>query len=219
MTIDKGSFLLALATFGVGGAGGYMASEQGVLKRAEAPGVTEPQGTSTAVVPQASRSDLPRAEPLCDDTIGAPGTCPPPGYPAEEGGCGNLATKRCEDFKQAMKPRIAAQAVACLDALTPAQRCDPARINLCGHEALMNACSEADAPSTTSAGPSDELGSRCDSIARACGSSATVAPPMRECRATLAGLNAIGRDKMAACMSAHCGDKGLAGCEAVMDGK
>jgi len=223
MTIDKGSFLLALATLGAGGAGGYVVSERGVLKHADAPGVMERQGQAPES-PQASRPDLPtsRSGPACDDMTGAPGACPSPGYPAEEGGCGSLATKRCEDFKQAMKPRVAEQAVACLNALSPAQRCDPARLNLCGHLALMNACSSADPPQTTSSSPSgggpDEVSSRCDAITRSCTNTA-LPPPMRECRATLAGLSAIGRDRMAACMSTHCGDKGLAGCEAVIDVK
>jgi hypothetical protein len=222
MTIDKGSFLLALATLGVGGAGGYVASQEGVVKHVRE-GVMERQPANDSPAQAAgTTASSPSPGPVCDDLAGAPGACPAPGYPAEEGqGCGTLATKRCEDFKQAMKPRIAEQAVACLNALTPAQKCDPARLSLCGHTALMNACSEAEAPQATMAGTPavrDEVESRCDGILRGC-SGTTPAPTMRECRQTLAGLNAFGRDRMASCMSAHCGDKGLAGCEAVIDVK
>jgi hypothetical protein len=223
MAIDRGSFLLALATLGIGGAGGYVASQEGVLKPSvREPGVTERQSPESTVQATVAAAAPAATAPVCDDMTGAPGTCPAPGYPAEEGqGCGALASKRCEDFKQAMKPRVAEQAVACLNALTPGQKCDPARLNLCGHVALMNACSEADAPqATTAATPAgrDELASRCDGIVRGCGGAA-LAPSLRECRETLAGLNALGRDKMAACMSAHCSDKGLLGCEAVTDVK
>jgi len=221
MTIDKGSFLLALATLGIGGAGGYVASQEGVVKRIREPGVMErqPAEESAAQTPAATASPTSTA-PACDDMVGAPGACPGPGYSADEGqGCGAIASKRCQDFKETMKPRVAEQAVACLNALTPGQRCDPARVSLCAHAALMNACSEADAlqPTTTATAPGrDEVASRCEGIVRAC-SGATLGPTMRECRETLAGLNALGRDKLAACMSAHCGDKGLTGCEAVID--
>jgi hypothetical protein len=221
MTIDKGSFLLALATLGVGGAGGYVASQEGVVKRIREPGVMERQPVEESAAQTSGAPATPASTgPVCDDMVGAPAACPPPGYSADEGqGCGVLASKRCEDFKQTMKPRVAEQAVACLNALAPGQRCDAARVSLCGHVALMNACSEADSsPSTTSAmAPSrDELGSRCEGILRGC---AGTAPTMRECRETLAGLSAFGRDRMATCMSAHCGDKGLVGCEAVIDAK
>lgn len=40
-------------------------------------------------------------------------------------------------------------------------------------------------------------------------------PVTRDCRATLAGMSAQGRDGMVACMKTHCADKGLVGCEAM----
>jgi hypothetical protein len=170
--------------------------------------------------------------------VGSPGACPPPVWPAEEGmpGCGTLPTKRCEDFKQAMKPRVAERAVACLNALNTAQRCDPNRLELCGHAALMSACSIDDssldgagAPSSsgTAAGaPSDsgtaaapdEVTSHCAAILRGCGS-VTPGPTLRDCRATLAGMSVLGRDKMVTCMKTHCTDKGLLFCEAQLEPK
>jgi hypothetical protein len=157
--------------------------------------------------------------PACDDTVGTAGTCPAPGYSSDEGdGCGALPTKRCQDFKQAMKPRVAERAVACLSALPPAQRCDMTRMNLCGHVALMNACPEAEGATVAGVAPTDELTTRCASIAQGCNGMA-FSPSMRECRATLAGLTTFGREQMASCMKTHCGDKGLVGCEAVVDTK
>ncbi|HEY8088386.1 MAG TPA: hypothetical protein VIF09_11090 [Polyangiaceae bacterium] len=223
MAIDKASFLLALATLGVGGAGGYVASEEGAIKRIREPGVMERQGADDSTTHAAgTTASAPPAAPLCDDMAGAPAACPSPGYSADEGqGCGVVASKRCEDFKQTMKPRVAEQAVACLNALTPGQRCDAARVNLCAHQALMSACSESDAPQSAAlAAPAvrDEVTSRCDGILRSC-SGTMLAPTMRECRETLAGLNTRGRDQMSTCMNAHCGDRGLVGCEAIVDVK
>lgn len=220
--MDNGSFLLALVTLGMGGAVGYVASEEGVLKHVRQQGLMERQSATDSTVQTSGTTAAPPAIPVvaCDDITGAPGPCPAPGEPeAEEESCGAYATKRCQDFKQAMKPRVAERAVACLNALTPAQRCDPARVNLCGHGALMNACSPPEAPQAipnalATPAANDELGSTCDSILRGC-TGTTLAPTVRECRETLAGLNAMGRDKMAACMSTHCGDKGLMGCEAL----
>jgi hypothetical protein len=152
--------------------------------------------------------------------VGAPGACPPPGWPAEEGGCGALPTKRCEDYKKALKPRVAERAVACIDALNAQQRCDPNRLNLCGHAALENACSIVDdAPPLegADAGP-DELTTQCKLIAHEC-EGVPLGSTLRDCRQTLAGMNALGRDRMAACMKTHCNDRGLLFCEAQVDVK
>lgn len=141
-------------------------------------------------------------------------------------GCGTLPTKRCEDFKQAMKPHVAERAVACLNALKPEQRCDPNRLELCGHTALMSACSidealsspdGAGAPSDsgTAAAP-DELATHCAAVLHGC-EGVTSGPTLRDCRATLAGMSVLGRDKMVTCMKTHCTDKGLLFCEAQVD--
>ncbi len=162
--------------------------------------------------------------------VGAPGRVPSaPCGPAEEGmpGCGTLPTKRCEDFKQAMKPHVAERAVACLNALNPAQRCDPNRLELCGHTALMSACSivepaapdGAGAPSDSgTASGTDELGTHCTSILHEC-EGVSSGPTLHDCRTTLAGMSVLGRDRMVACMKTHCTDKGLLFCEAQVDVK
>jgi hypothetical protein len=124
-----------------------------------------------------------------------------------------MPTKRCEDYKQALKPRVAERAVACINALSPAQRCDPNRLNLCGHAALMNACSIVDEPAEPADAAADEVTTRCNAIVRGC-EGVPLGPTLRDCRATLAGMSTLGRDRMAACMKTHCNDKGLVFCEA-----
>jgi hypothetical protein len=221
MNIDKASFLLALGTIAAGGAGGYFVRDRELLKVVppSPAGMPEQQAISGAASAASSPSQTPAPRPpICDDMAGAPGACPPPGYPAEEGGCGVLPTKRCEDFKQAMKPRVAEHAVACLNSLNSAQRCDPNRVNLCAHAALMSACSEVDAPVAGGPVAVDDVGARCEAIVQGC-AGISVAPTTRDCRATLAGLSVFGRDQVVACMRTHCADKGLVGCEAATDAK
>jgi hypothetical protein len=168
--------------------------------------------------------------PVCDDTQGTAEECPSVG-PSDEGVCPSIITKRCNDFKASMKPRVAAQAVACLRALKGNERCDATRINQCAHAALMSACQEppraqkgtfqpasgttaaivtvaADATPDTSA-----VTAACNNILRSCGEK-SLNPTLADCRQTLAGLNDSGRANMVDCVSAHCSDKGLYGCEA-----
>lgn len=229
--IDKGSFFILAFTLAAGGAGGYFASERHVFGPQPAPPAPPPpapkESVSAATIAPPPPPPPPKPAPTCDDMVGAPGACPPPVWPAEEGmpGCGTLPTKRCEDFKKAMKPRVAERAVACLNALSTAQRCDPNRIELCGHEALMGACSIDDesrisdgAPADGGAAAPDELTTQCAAILRSC-EGVTPGATSRDCRATLAGMSVLGRDKMVACMKTHCTDKGLLFCEAQLEPK
>jgi hypothetical protein len=119
-----------------------------------------------------------------------------------------------------MRPKVAEHAVACINALNPAERCDPIRLNLCGHLALMSACQEpeeADNSAADAAGAS-AVTTSCQSILQEC-AAAPLGPTLRDCRATLSGMNELGRNKMIACMKTHCTDKGLLHCEAVVDVK
>jgi len=230
MFVEKGKFLLALGGLAAGGAGGYYVSDHHVVDKLRAPYASNAAGESVGVanaMPATPAAGPVRPAPSCDDMVGAPAACPPPPYSADESGCAPVAKNRCEDFKASMKPRIAEQAVACVLALTPAQQCDPKRVDLCGHNALMNACTPppqqaaatggataAGTPATTPASPGaattdDELGSRCRSIALSC-----PAISERDCEATLTGMTAVGRERMSRCLSTHCSDKGLIGCEA-----
>jgi hypothetical protein len=220
MVVNRASFLLALAGLSAGSvAAGYYVAEHGLLKNSALLGATEQQGPAATVEPLPVTRPVAPPAPLCDDMVGSPAACPAPGYPSEEGeGCGALPAKRCDDFKKAMKPRVAEHAVACVNALTAGQRCEATRLNLCGHLALMNACLEADASAGASATAIDDVEAHCQSVMLACAGS-PFAPSNRDCRATVSGLSALGRDQMVSCMKAHCADKGLLGCEAVPDSK
>lgn len=211
MYVDKASFFLALGTLAVGGAAGYAVSDRRLLATTSEP--TPPATETSAPAVAGVTAPQAPAAPACDDMTGAPADCPPPPYSADESGCAPIATKRCEEFKQALKPRVAERAVACLLALSPAQRCDPNRVNLCGHVALMNACS-TEQPLSTGGVHGEGLGAECQAIAQSCPSAGA-----RDCEATLSGMTEIGRERTAHCLSAHCADRGLLGCEGAADAK
>ena len=218
VNIDKGSFFILAFTLAAGGAGGYYASEKHVFHPPEpSPPPLPPPPPAVSSAPAPPPPPPPKPAPTCDDMVGAPAACPPPVWPAEEGmpGCGMLPVKRCEDFKQAMKPRVAERAVACINALTVPQRCDPNRLELCGHTALMGSCSIDDGPQEADASP-DEVATKCTTIAHEC-EGVTPGLTLRDCRTTLAGMTALGRERMATCMKTHCSDKGLLFCEAQLD--
>ncbi|MBX3226159.1 MAG: hypothetical protein KIT84_28700 [Labilithrix sp.] len=202
MQVDRGRFLLFVSTLAAGGAAGYLLSEKDVVPhladRAAAP--PEPLPEPAHVLELPASTELTSAKAACDDSAGEPGDCPAIGLPTAEGGCGGLAAMRCADFKKTMKPRVAERAVSCLNKLTAAERCDPKRIELCAHVALMNACDDSSAESVTRS---------CDAIAASCtGASKT------ECALAMSGLEEIGREAMTECAKKHCNDKGVLGCEA-----
>jgi hypothetical protein len=205
MYVDKAAFFLALTTLAAGGVGGYATARSGLLDRLASPGAAElqPASSPSPQAPASSEAIVEHATPACDDQVGSPAACPPPGYSADEGGCESVPTNRCEDFKRTMKPRVAERAVACLSALTPGQRCDPNQVNACAHVALMSACPTDD---------TDDLAPRCEAILQSCAASA-FAPTKRDCLATLVGMSGPGRDRVVSCMTSHCKDKGLVGCE------
>jgi hypothetical protein len=225
MQIDAKSFFMLTATLAAGAAGGYVASEKHLLPPLEPkpepppPVASAPPAPTASAVPDAAASAPAAAStpppasavPPCDDTTGTPGECPPLGLPTVEGGCGSYANVRCGEFKQAMKPRVAALAVACLARLTPQDRCNPQRVNLCGHTALMNACTEpevdAGAPSSAS------LMALCQGLVATCAASSVTLSAV-DCQRTLAGMTPTGRERMNACLTKHCFDKGLLLCEA-----
>jgi hypothetical protein len=223
VNIDRGTFLLLVGSLAIGATGGYVAAERHVFPeldrwRGRAPEPTPepprpaPVADSAPPVPSAPApvaAPAPAA-PSCDDSVGTVGECPTPGYPTVEGGCGSFASIRCAELKQAMKPKVAAAAVVCLNKLTPQERCDPARVYLCGHLAFMNAC-----PEREEANPSAKsVASVCQAIVDGCGSS-PVAPSTTECKQLLSGMTETGRERTRACMKAHCFDRGLVGCEGV----
>lgn len=229
MVVEKSGFLLMAGSLAAGGIGGWMAHDattrrsQPVYGESTAP-VTPVNTTLSPATPApataasiAVSADRAPAPPPCDDNLNAGpiDECPPMG-PADEGVCTNFAAKRCAEFKSAFKPKVAQAAVACLKNLKGAV-CDPARVNLCGHSALMNACpvpqpdpSRAD---PNAAAPSSALDAACDTIVKGCAGT-PVGPTLADCRQTLSGMTDFGRASMVECMAAHCADKGLLGCEA-----
>ncbi|HYP97893.1 MAG TPA: hypothetical protein VER96_04410 [Polyangiaceae bacterium] len=221
MVIEKSGFLLMAGTLAAGGVGGWLAHD--AKSHRERSQFTEPPTTTLPVaVPSASPPaansvavTLMAATPACDDNVGTVEECPAMG-PADEGVCTNFAAKRCAEFKSTFKPKVAQAAVACVKTLKGNAACDPARVNLCGHSALMAACPEPipDSSKTdaTSALAGSPLTSACERIMQSC-AGLPLMPTLADCRQTLAGMSEFGRASMVECMATHCGDKGLLGCE------
>ncbi len=231
---------MLVSTLSVGAAGGYFVAEKRLVPALDTwlgrppptpPATPEPAPTADAAPPAPTAAPVASAPapPPCDDGAGTVGDCPPPGFPTIEGGCGSFAHTRCNEFKQTMKPKVAAAAVGCLAKLTARERCDPARVYLCGHLALVNSCLEvesvdagvtADAGTGTGTGPDGGVKSArsansvCQEIVASCGTS-PIAPAMAECQQLLSGMTDVGRERTRACMKGHCFDRGLVGCEGV----
>ena len=241
MNIDRGSFLILVSTLAIGGASGYVVAEKRLFPALDrwrgrppepSPEPPRPIVVADAAPPAATAPPPPPpAAPACDDSVGVAEACPPPGYPTIEGGCGSFANTRCGELKQGMKPKVAQTAVACLNKLTPQERCDATRVTLCGHLAFMNACpereAEIDAGASTNANASAGAGaaagahsvaSTCQAIITACGTS-SIAPALSECKQLLSGMTEAGRERTQSCMKKHCFDRGLIGCEAVVNPK
>jgi len=242
--IDRSQFYLLTAALAAGGTatacdletlmgrplGGAAPAPAAAPASSAPPAATSAAPAGPIEVTIVEQSLSPAATP-CDDSLGTPEACPNTD-PSDEGICPNLIGRRCNEFKATMKPRVATHAVACLRALKGTERCDPARINRCGHAALMSACPEparpkkgtyhaatAAQPATVTVAPepsgeSSPVGEACKTIVKSCGD-APLAPTMADCRQTLAGMNELGRAFMIDCVSNHCLDRGLYGCEAV----
>ncbi len=239
MAIERSNFLLIAGALAAGGLGGWALRERSpdagrppapnAVPPSAPPSVTHPTGPISVMVVE-QNVEAP-GTPACDDSQGTPEECPSVG-PADEGICANVIHKRCQEFKGALKPRVAAQAVACLRALKGNERCDPVRINQCGHASLMSACPDPLPPLKgqlqTTAGtqpatvtlapdrsvPVTAVAAACESILKSCGRQ-PLAPTLSDCRQALAGMNDTGRASMVECVTAHCTDRGLYGCEAV----
>jgi len=225
MIIEKSGFLLIAGSLAAGGVGGWLAHDAKGHRERNA--YSEPPTTAVPLAPAAPSATVNTAEripapPACDDNVGSVDDCPAMG-PADEGVCSNFAAKRCADYKSTFKPKVAQAAVACLKNLKGNALCDPARVNLCGHSALMAACpeptpdtSKPDAVGAAAAPalPASPVASACDAIAKSCAGQ-PLGPTVADCRQTLSGMTDLGRASMVECMASHCGDKGLIGCEAV----
>jgi hypothetical protein len=232
MAIDGTTFLVVAATLAAGGVGGWVVHE----RTANSPDDRAP--ATPPVLPSATPAEAPvsvevveaaTGAAVCDDSVGTAEACPSVG-PSDEGICANTILKRCNEFKMAFKPRVAQQAVACLRQLKANERCDPARINQCGHAALMAACPESAPPSKGTFVPatgtrpasvtlaaesvtdSSPLTKTCENLVKSCGP--PLSPTLNDCRQTLAGMTELGRASLVECVTAHCTTRGLLGCEA-----
>ena len=222
MQVDKTSFLLLAGTLAAGGAGGYFFHEYGDRLRHRASPPTPP---ATAATPAPSASapatvEQKVATPSCDDSQGEPEACPPAPAPNDEGMACNVAAKRCVDYKQAFKPKVAQLSVSCLRKLVGPERCDLYRANLCGHKALMAGCHESPPASdgaTAGVAVSEgaaKLQAQCETIVKGCAGSVPETT-LSDCYRTLSGMNDLGRANMVECMKKHCIDKGLFACAAL----
>src|SRR6187431_938547 len=208
MIIEKSGFLLMAGTLAAGGVGGWLAHDAKANR--ERTTFVEPPTTAVPVVSASSAPVISQpvpTPPMCDDNVGTVEDCPAMG-PADEGVCTNFAAKRCAEFKSALKPKVAQAAVACVKNLQGNAACDPARVNLCGHSALMAACPEPAPDPTKADAVSSPLVSACEAIAGSCAGQ-PLPPNPADCRQTLAGMTEFGRASMVQCMAKHCGDKGL----------
>jgi len=215
MVVERSGFLLAATALAAGGFGGWLAHDS---KSSSMPTADVPRAAASAPIPPPAVVERIPAAPVCDDSTGSVEECPAAG-PSDEGFC-NFAAKRCSEFKAAFKPKVAEAAVACLRRLKGQELCDPARVNLCGHTALMAACPDPVASlAAIDAGFAPAISvvtASCETIIKGCASEAP-APAMSDCRQTLSGMSDIGRANMMACVPTHCRDRGLLGCEAKKD--
>lgn len=215
MFIERSGFLLIAGALAAGGVGGWYARDS--KAQTERAAQVPPPAVTVAPEPKVVVIDRTPPPPVCDDSVGVLEDCPAMG-PADEGVCSNLAAKRCAEFKVAFKPKVAQAAVSCLKNLKGNALCDASRVNLCGHSALMAACSEA--PPTLAAGdagvaePPSPLSVACDHIVKSY-AGPQPGPTLADCRQTLSGMTDAGRASMVECMASHSADKGLLGCEAV----
>ncbi len=241
--VDRSAFLAIVGALAAGGGVGYVAHQQ-IAEHTQANDEAAQQqrvaldkanesasrAQSDAIEAKAAIATLTSA-PVCDDSVGSPGDCPAQSLPnaSDEGLCGgrgSVAASRCNDFKTSMKPKVAANAIACLQSLKGGEVCDANRVALCGHEALMLACQEPVLPSQSSVSsvnvasappapsPASPVASQCDTILKSC-SGAPLGVTLSDCYRTMSGLSDVGRANMMTCMSKHCGDKGFLGCEAL----
>jgi hypothetical protein len=110
-------------------------------------------------------------------TVKAPDTtCAPFPFPAQ----------RCATYKTFFDPKVAAQAISCMSALSSKQVCDATQTYNCGKAALAQAC------------PDPEIGQLCNIAANAC--KATPA----DCTSLLSGLNEQGKQQVAQCVAQGC---------------
>jgi hypothetical protein len=121
---------------------------------------------------------------VCSDDKGTPAAC------STMKDCGGTAFPRlkCEAYRRYLKPRVAQHAVACLAKIPGGNDCDSCPVYRCGEEALKTACDDATVDPLCL-----QITSKCKAVS------------MAECRSYLSGMNAVGRAKLAGCLSSQPG--------------
>jgi hypothetical protein len=116
----------------------------------------------------------------CNDMAGPPAACAPP-----PGSIGFVRSK-CNSYRKHFKPRVAQRAVACVNGQRVNQSRDGCETYRCGDQALKQACLDPSAQSL------------CRTVAQQCGTS------LGACTSMLSGMNALGRQEVAACAAKGC---------------
>jgi hypothetical protein len=117
-------------------------------------------------------------------TVKAPdATCTPFPFPQQ----------KCTAYKTYFAPKVAAQAISCMAALSSKQVCDATTTYGCAKQALAQAC------------PDPQVGQLCSIAATSCKSTAA------DCTALLSGLNDQGKQQVAQCVAQGC-QAGLYSC-------
>lgn len=142
--------------------------------------------------PSPAPSPAPAPAPAClDDGAATVAECAV-SSPASEG-CGTFASQKCASYKMYLKPKVAAKAVSCMNALPKEQTCGSTAPYDCGRDALKSACADA------------HVAEVCKTVATACKETA------ESCSQLVSGLNDAGKQAVAACAARGC-SAGLYSC-------
>jgi hypothetical protein len=98
----------------------------------------------------------------------------------------SFVIQKCNTYRDAFDPSVAAVAVDCMDRLSSRQLCDATNTYDCGKQALSEAC------------PDTELAQLCAVAATSCSTTAS------DCTALLSGLNDSAKQQVARCISTGC---------------
>jgi hypothetical protein len=143
-------------------------------------------GARAGIAALSKSSTTPPTTACLDNEAAAIGDCAAMQAPAAS--CSGFAfpQTKCNAYKAYFKPKVAAQAVTCLQGLSSQAVCDATQTYTCGTNALRAACPDAN------------LAQLCQTASSACHETA------ENCVNYLSGLNDAGRQKVAACVAQGC---------------
>jgi hypothetical protein len=178
MNVDRTTFLLLTGVIAAGAACTVTKTDAADAGPSGATADAATDAGNTDAASDAADTDAADGEGgVCSDEVGTPGDC-------AAITCSNFGT--CDAAKANFKPKVAAAAVACIQALPGGSNCDALLVYGCKANALKGAC-----PDTTAAALCATLQTRC---------AATSNPiPAGECEQYASGLNAQGRAALQAC--------------------